>query len=389
MSEQVNHPQHYGGKNNPYEAIKVIEAWDLGFNLGNTVKYISRAGKKGTDKELQDLNKALWYLNREVQNKSGNGDKPHRRLIIHNPTNDKTRYYRNYNLFWDELTQELSERYEVIENRHFDNAHFDRQEIKLKKGLAKEFLLLECEYVIEDADSGEFWIMSVSDDLGYATMNEKHNPLCKKVLISQFIDYKIKHHVDNNYDKYSPWIYFPSGLIDLEQFYHKRKHVQNKVPLMYFRGNVSQRPALKHFSDELLYCPETPTTPEAYFNDMIDYQVSLSMAGVGELCYRDIECMAIGMPLIRFEFQVEMHEKLIPNVHYISVPYPDDMPRHNGVASDRLSGPHHVKMIEERFKEVVDDHEFLSYISKNAREYYERNLSPQSRVNKTLEILGL
>jgi hypothetical protein len=220
-------------------------------------------------------------------------------------------------------------------------------------------------------------------------MNEKHNPLCKKVLISQFIDYKIKHHVDNNYNKYSPWIYFPSGLIDLEQFYHKRKHVQNKVPLMYFRGNVSQRPALKHFSDELLYCPETPTTPEAYFNDMIDYQVSLSMAGVGELCYRDIECMAIGMPLIRFEFQVEMHEKLIPNVHYISVPYPDDMPRHNGVASDRLSGPHHVKMIEERFKEVVDDHEFLSYISKNAREYYERNLSPQSRVNKTLEILGL
>lgn len=68
MSEQVNHPQHYGGENNPYEAIKVIEAWDLGFHLGNTVKYISRAGKKGTDKELQDLKKALWYLEREIKN---------------------------------------------------------------------------------------------------------------------------------------------------------------------------------------------------------------------------------------------------------------------------------------------------------------------------------
>ena len=42
MSEQVNHPQHYGGENNPYEAIKVIEAWDLDFHLGNTVKYIPR-----------------------------------------------------------------------------------------------------------------------------------------------------------------------------------------------------------------------------------------------------------------------------------------------------------------------------------------------------------
>jgi hypothetical protein len=67
MTEQVNHPNHYGGEDNPYEAIKVIEAWDLDFHLGNTVKYISRAGKKGDDKELQDLKKSLWYLERKIQ----------------------------------------------------------------------------------------------------------------------------------------------------------------------------------------------------------------------------------------------------------------------------------------------------------------------------------
>lgn len=389
MSEQVNHPKHYGGENNPYEAIKVIEAWELGFNLGNTVKYISRAGKKGTDKEIQDLNKALWYLNREVSNKSGNVEKPHRRLIVHNPANWMTRHYRNYNLFWDELTEELSKKYEVEENRGFEDAHFGRQEIKLSKGIAKEFLLLECEYVIEDKDTGEFWIMSISDDLGYATMNEQNNPLCKKILISQFIDYKIKHHVGNNYDKYSPWIYFPSGLTDLESFYHKRKYTQDTIPKMYFRGNISNRPALQYYSDELLFCPKDSTNPQNYFSEMIQYKAALSVAGVGELCYRDIECMAIGVPLIRFEFQSEMYEKLIPNVHYISVPYPEDMPRHNDVATDRLANNKHVNMIEERFKEVVDDVEFLSYISKNAREYYERNLSPKNRVNKTLEILGL
>ena len=64
----VNHPNHYGGEDNTYEAIKVIEAWDLDFHLGNTVKYISRAGKKGSDKELQDLKKALWYLERKINN---------------------------------------------------------------------------------------------------------------------------------------------------------------------------------------------------------------------------------------------------------------------------------------------------------------------------------
>lgn len=63
--EQVNHPNHYGGEDNLYEAIKVIDAWDLGFSLGNTVKYISRAGKK--DKELQDLKKALWYLQHHIE----------------------------------------------------------------------------------------------------------------------------------------------------------------------------------------------------------------------------------------------------------------------------------------------------------------------------------
>jgi hypothetical protein len=65
MKEAVNHPEHYGGADNPYEAIKVIEAWRLGFCLGNTVKYISRAGKK--QDALEDLKKAAWYLQREIE----------------------------------------------------------------------------------------------------------------------------------------------------------------------------------------------------------------------------------------------------------------------------------------------------------------------------------
>lgn len=64
-SERVNHPAHYGGADNPYEAIKVIEAWGLDFCLGNAVKYISRAGKKGD--ALEDLKKARWYLDRLIQ----------------------------------------------------------------------------------------------------------------------------------------------------------------------------------------------------------------------------------------------------------------------------------------------------------------------------------
>lgn len=64
--ERVDHPAHYGGKDNLYEAIKVIEAWGLGFCLGNTVKYLSRAGKKDGVSDVEDLEKARWYLDREI-----------------------------------------------------------------------------------------------------------------------------------------------------------------------------------------------------------------------------------------------------------------------------------------------------------------------------------
>jgi hypothetical protein len=64
MTEHINHPTHYGGADNPYEAIKVIEAHDLGFHLGNAIKYILRAGKKGD--AIEDLKKAQWYLEREI-----------------------------------------------------------------------------------------------------------------------------------------------------------------------------------------------------------------------------------------------------------------------------------------------------------------------------------
>ena len=62
--DPVNRPSHYtaGG----VEVIDAIEAWGLGFALGNAVKYIARAGKKDPSKTIEDLRKARWYLDREI-----------------------------------------------------------------------------------------------------------------------------------------------------------------------------------------------------------------------------------------------------------------------------------------------------------------------------------
>lgn len=63
--EAVVHPSHYRADSG-IEAIDAIEAWDLNFNLGNVIKYIARCGLKDPNKATEDLKKAAFYLQREI-----------------------------------------------------------------------------------------------------------------------------------------------------------------------------------------------------------------------------------------------------------------------------------------------------------------------------------
>ena len=65
VHEAVDHPSHYQGSS--YEVLDIIDDFSLNFNLGNTVKYILRAGLKDPDLKEQDLRKALFYLKRELE----------------------------------------------------------------------------------------------------------------------------------------------------------------------------------------------------------------------------------------------------------------------------------------------------------------------------------
>lgn len=69
--DMVNHPSHYTF--GAVEVIDAIEAWQLGFHLGNVVKYVARSGHKND--ELEDLKKARWYLDRRIQKLQEDRDK--------------------------------------------------------------------------------------------------------------------------------------------------------------------------------------------------------------------------------------------------------------------------------------------------------------------------
>ena len=63
--DAVNHPPHYNeGK---FEVIEVIEDWKMNFHLGNALKYLARAGKKKSENRNEDLEKAIWYIRREIE----------------------------------------------------------------------------------------------------------------------------------------------------------------------------------------------------------------------------------------------------------------------------------------------------------------------------------
>jgi hypothetical protein len=125
---------------------------------------------------------------------------------------------------------------------------------------------------------------------------------------------------------------------------------------------------------------------ENYLKQAIEYKVGLSISSNAELCYRDIEYMAIGLPMLRLEYFTPLDPPLIPDYHYISIP------RGNFICNarqDRIGGDEYIEAYKKRFFEVKDDKEFLNFITKNAKEYYDAYCSPQNRIVHLVDRLEL
>lgn len=304
------------------------------------------------------------------------------RLRIYNPCNEETRN-SNYNLFWDRMVNKLSQKFNIEEVREYTDK--TRMYLRFEKGTGEMFLY-DCDFAVENLDNGEFCILSMADVLHGNIIYEQHNPYLKKVLFAQ---YEHKHFTNNvameNMHKYIPWIYFQADNVDLDFFYYKRKY--NKTALktkLYFRGQKRTRPILNHFVPNILTnFNKIEAESSYYFEELIQYKVALSIGGVGEFCYRDVEYMALGVPFIRFEYKNQMNTPLIPNVHYISIPIPDDL------SLDRLGHKKHALMIEKRYLEVINDDAFLKYIATNARQYYETYLQYPNNLNNAIDLLGI
>jgi hypothetical protein len=312
-----------------------------------------------------------------------------KKLIIHQPTNHYGNRYRYYNIFFDNLIKKLSEKNEVIVDRYYKNAHKGRVNVELGWHEDQDFFveMQDCEMIIEDYHTKETQILSVSDDLTPTSLNLQSYNNTKKVFISQFIRDKVYHHVAKEHQhKYSPWIYFPSNEYDLESYYKKRQDTTPQDNRMYFRGETFSRTILQHFNSDVFYGGNPIGGFNSYAEELMNFKLGLSVAGRGEMCYRDVEYMGLGVPFIRFEYTTEFLEPLVPNFHYISVERPNDL--FDWMQLDRVGEKNHADMIIERYMQVKEDKEFLNFISKNARNYYENYLSPTASVDFTIKMMG-
>lgn len=306
------------------------------------------------------------------------------RIRVHNPRSMDVRYFRNYELFWDRLTDRLRRSFDVDENRPL-NATSLGMAAPLKAALHGPLSLRECEYVIENLDNDEFVIMSLCDVSSHGMFNEHANPKLRRVLVAQYWPRMIRDDAKEDVSKYYPWIYFPMDARDLDLWYYRRKWILpgNLINKLYFRGGVYDRPILAHFDKGVLEGPQALGTTDEYFDDVIKYRVGLSIGGKGEVCYRDIEYMAMGIPMLRFTYTTPLSPILRPDYHYIAVPRPADLYR------DREGGPEHARMLMDRFQQVRTNRDFLASIAANARQYYLDYLAPYAAVEHTLRLLGI
>jgi hypothetical protein len=264
---------------------------------------------------------------------------------------------------------------------------------------SKEYKLLDCELLIYYPETDTYKGISFADShsplIDFFIDRNKNGDL---LLFSQHANTDIYNKINQNFNFKFTWkasIYVPSSpYFSLDEFYIKRTLKTELIDKFIFRGLVSsdsRTSAILLKENEWFTGPDILHSIENYYDDIINYKVGLSLPGTGELCYRDIEYMAMGIPMMRFKYVTDLNPPLIPNYHYISIDRidtPEDFKFNGGIiATEQVGGERFVKEYIKRFLEVKDNTQFLKFISKNARKYYEDYLHSLTRLDHIISLL--
>jgi len=126
--------------------------------------------------------------------------------------------------------------------------------------------------------------------------------------------------------------------------------------------------------------------PKEYLEELDSRALNLSLNGTGEICFRDMEILGLGTALFRPKLVTELHNKLIPDYHYISVDFEDIFQGSTGfgIYCDKLAN----RMIE-RFNQVKNNKDFIDFVAKNGKKWYEENATIEMNAKIASDVIDL
>lgn len=193
-------------------------------------------------------------------------------------------------------------------------------------------------------------------------------------IIKDVSDENVRNLIKPGYYPETNWNF---GTQVFEHIKNYREHIQLSNKL-HFRGSIYPRlrdvvSILQQNHSTNVYIGSGRLNFDDYIQEVASFKMTLSMGMSpynSDLCFRDIEMFGIGIPVIRPKLHVELADALIPDVHYISCDVELD-PYTLWVVNPYDA----TEKIYEKYQTVIDNSEFLDYISNNAREWYLRNVA--------------
>jgi hypothetical protein len=260
----------------------------------------------------------------------------------------------------------------------------------------------DVEYVIENLDTKEIKVLSFTEYFThYVTHFAKSDP-CTKILLVHFnwshrYERMKRDRSVKDIDKVKPWIFLPYKEFDYDYYRDLRKSKTELQEKLFYLGSGidSYRKSVQIVETKGLLQRTGNYEFKDYLDKMISSKVGLShyldldkyntpFDHPGEFCYRDIEYMSVGLPFIRIEYKDSVHDPLLPNHHYISIP------REKAYVAYEKNGDEGVAdLYINKYLEVKDDQELLNFISKNQIEWFDRNIKSPNIEKLTFELLEL
>jgi hypothetical protein len=222
-----------------------------------------------------------------------------------------------------------------------------------------------------------------------------------------YIDYfHFKKQEQNNNDvecpsdinnKYHSFFYGPyeNGSLDLKDELFNNRSVESTIPALYFKGYLwdFRKQIISHSNDPSILIidkniHDNNLSYQKYLQELSQYRCALSLPGGTEICNRDIECFAVGVPVLRPFLNVCYPDPLIPNYHYISF-YTDCKYWDGNPSYLDLENGEFIRYLEHYWNIVKHNIEYLNFVGNNARDWFVKNCTLKNNISYILSQINL